>query len=461
MNGSPSDVLSSAPLAPQLPTTSTSSISPFRKSSPSACRRELVWKSPKNETVSLEETARQFQSFLLTFSTELEFNRRRGRYTTKTAHRCPGYNRIEITLTPDISRSAIVSNFTPIPHEICPVCKEIVKDADIFACICGREGKSLPARARPIFLCADSLADNESIPTIRCSICLEWHHRPCVSTSENKDQSFVCRRCEIHYWSSGKRTASVYYRIRGEGEGYVMPDAGEATGITVGDEFEVYEDFYLLGTVVALELSAFSTTLYAKGCRFALNRDGVALKKKGTEGELRVYVADESLKDLVKKIDPNQRIIQLVEWDHGAEFGMALEDGKVVFDIYDPDVTIYGLTRMPFTLEFTFEAISPVIHAAAHFYWHRRRTQKTGRGLAGKVKVEATKLKLQSVEYDDDLRPVGVYVPTASCDLEGGMELLTETTYGWKIVNNNGMSLYPALFYFDISDWSISEYRHQ
>ena len=137
-----------------LPTTTTSSISPqrpLRKSSLSARRRELVWKSPKNQTVSLEETAEQFQSFLLTFSTELEFNRRRGRYTTKTAHRCPGYNRIEITLTPDISRSAIVSHLTPIPHEICPVCKEIVKDAEIFACICGREGKSTPARARPFF----------------------------------------------------------------------------------------------------------------------------------------------------------------------------------------------------------------------------------------------------------------------------------------------------------------------
>ena len=59
---------------------------------------------------------------------------------------CSGYNRVKITLTPDIAQSAIVSHLTPIPHEICPVCKEIVKDAEIFACICGRDGKSL-ARA--------------------------------------------------------------------------------------------------------------------------------------------------------------------------------------------------------------------------------------------------------------------------------------------------------------------------
>ena len=140
-NSSISDVLSSTPLAPQqhatLPSASSiPSISP---------RRELVWKSPKKKTASLQEIARQFQSFLLTFSTKLEFNRRHGRYTTRTAHRCPGYNRIEITLTPDIERSAIVSHLTPIPHEICPVCKEIVKDAEIFSCICGRDGKSAPA----------------------------------------------------------------------------------------------------------------------------------------------------------------------------------------------------------------------------------------------------------------------------------------------------------------------------
>ena len=160
-----SDVLSSTPSAPQLhaavpDASSMPPISlrrPFRKSSPSARRRELVWRSKKNETASLEEIARQFQSFLLTFSAELGFNHRRGRYTTKTAHRCPGYNRIEITLTPDIARSAIVSHLTPIPHEICPVCKEIVKDAEIFACICGRDGKSASAPAQPFsgFLCAD------------------------------------------------------------------------------------------------------------------------------------------------------------------------------------------------------------------------------------------------------------------------------------------------------------------
>ena len=156
-----------------------------------------------------------------------------------------------------------------------------------------------------------------------------------------------------------------------------MPDVGTVRGISLGAEFEVYQDQdsgHLLGIVVASKLSPFSTTLYAKEPRFTLEGDGVALQisARTEEHVLRIHVADEGLKALVKEIkrtDPSHRIIQLVEQDR-AEFGMALKDGKVIFDIFDSLVTKYGLTRMPFSLEPTLEAISPVLHAADHFYWH-------------------------------------------------------------------------------------------
>jgi hypothetical protein len=173
----------------------SSSPIPPRKSTPSAHRRELVWKSQEHETVSLEDIAHQFQDFLHTFSTQSALSRRRGRYTTKTAHRCPGYNRIEITLTTDIARSAIVSHLTPTPHEICPVCKEIVQDAEIFACICGGDSKSLHEHKSSPFVLTH-IAENE-FPTIRCLTCSEWYHRPCVNIFENEDQRFVCQRCTV------------------------------------------------------------------------------------------------------------------------------------------------------------------------------------------------------------------------------------------------------------------------
>jgi hypothetical protein len=284
-------------------------------------------------------------------------------------------------------------------------------------------------------------------------------------------EGFFRERWIFNGKTSGIRAASVYYKIHKldtREETYVMPDAGEAAGITVGAEFEVYQDHnsdHVLGVVVARELSAFSTTLYAKESGIDLERDGVALKSRaGTEELVRIHVADGGLKNLVKKTDPDQRIIQLVERDR-AEFGMALENGKVVFDIYDPDVTKYGLTRMPCTLEPTVEAISPVICAAAHFYWHRRRTLQTGRrGLAKKVEIKVTELKEEtaSIEYEE-LKPVVVYGPTTCGDWKGGKEfdLRIGTSYGWRIINNSKVPLYPALFFFDNSDWSISEYHHR
>ena len=245
-----------------------------------------------------------------------------------------------------------------------------------------------------------------------------------------------------------------------------MIEAGKAAGITVGTEFEVYQDQNFasgdsLGTVVARDLNAFSTTLYAKESKINLERDGVAFKTRaGTEEQVRIHVA-ESLKDLVRKIDPNQRVIQLVERDHGADFGMALEKEKVVFHIYDSDVRNCGLTRMPYILEPTLVAITPVIRAAAHFYWHRRRTLQSDRGiLAERVKVEVTELELVRVEYDNELNRVGVYSPTASGSKGGKVfDVQTGKPYGWKIINKCKIPLYPALFYFDNSDWSISEYH--
>jgi len=144
--------------------------------------------------VSLKDIAHHFQDFH-TFSIQSALSRRRGRYTTKTAHQCPGYNRIEITLTTDIARSAIVSHLTPTPHEICPVCKEIVQDAEIFACICGGDGKPLDEYNSSSFVLT-RLAENE-FPTIRCLTCSEWYHRLCVNIFENEDQNFVCQRCTV------------------------------------------------------------------------------------------------------------------------------------------------------------------------------------------------------------------------------------------------------------------------
>ena len=136
--------LDSSGLVPSSPTSGRPSprISP-RELLPSGRRQELVWKPPTAEAVSLNDISKQFRNFLNghLLSSEPALIHRRRRYMGRTAHRCPGYNRIEITLTANITRSAIVSHSSPIPHEICPVCKEVVRDTDVFNCICGDDSE--------------------------------------------------------------------------------------------------------------------------------------------------------------------------------------------------------------------------------------------------------------------------------------------------------------------------------
>jgi hypothetical protein len=243
-----------------------------------------------------------------------------------------------------------------------------------------------------------------------------------------------------------------------------MPDAGTARGISLEAEFEVYQDQdseHLLGIVVVKELSPFSTKLRTKEHKFVLEGDGVARQTSaGTqEPVLRIHVADE-LKALVEDIERTLRIIQLVERKQ-AEFCMALEDGKVVFDILDTLVTKYGLTRMPFTeLEPTVEAISPVLRAAYHFYLHLRRTSGVESD-TDVVEIEMAEMEHDGITYNDDFEPV--LSPIKSSWKRGDVFDLqinnNRTIYGWKIINKIKVDLYPALFYFDNSDWSISEWE--
>ena len=46
------------------------------------------------------------------------------------------------------------------------------------------------------------------MPTVRCSNCSEWHHRPCVGFFDTKRHKFVCVRCQV----SCQNVAKAGYR---------------------------------------------------------------------------------------------------------------------------------------------------------------------------------------------------------------------------------------------------------
>ncbi|KAJ7236675.1 hypothetical protein C8J57DRAFT_130308 [Mycena rebaudengoi] len=55
----------------------------------------------------------------------------------RSAHRCAGYVREEITLATTTLDSAVVDSHTPSPFEICSICHEVVGLHEAFRCICG------------------------------------------------------------------------------------------------------------------------------------------------------------------------------------------------------------------------------------------------------------------------------------------------------------------------------------
>ncbi|KAA1472307.1 hypothetical protein DENSPDRAFT_173021 [Dentipellis sp. KUC8613] len=267
----------------------------------------------------------------------------------------------------------------------------------------------------------------------------------------------------------------VLHKVRLHEGQYVMA-AGEAHGITDGAEFAVYKnrDFTSttapLGTLVARETAAFSSILEvpAGSVRIALADDDTVFAlqtRAGVAEDLRVHVAMddrltavfERLAEDMQRTDAGQRKVLLVEKDR-AEVDIDIEGDRVVFNILDSLATQFGLHRMPYTVRPDADAVYPVITAAAHYYWHLRRTSEK-KILQNKVKLEFMKVELSEEEYDDDLNPV---VNPAGPDMNKAnvVEIFVgdEAMYGMRIVNTTGRDLYPSLFFFDNSDFSITPY---
>jgi hypothetical protein len=261
----------------------------------------------------------------------------------------------------------------------------------------------------------------------------------------------------------------VFYEVRMESDKYVMY-AGAAHGINNGAEFAVYKDretppkMSPFGTLVVKETGAFITTMHLpdNAVAFALAGTGFAMQiKTGEEEDLRLHIAlndklspvFEALGEEMLRTDSNRRRISLVEKDK-AELDIAINGDHVVFNILNPQVTLFGLKQMPFRVEPTYEDVYPVIRASAHYYWHLRRNN-TSNVLQNHVQLEFKKMQ-ELDEYDDDFNPI--FAPTGdNLNAAGVVDIIVDPDdmYGIKLVNNSALDLYPSLFFFDNSDLSI------
>jgi hypothetical protein len=101
-------------------------------------RRELGWKPPEGD-FSLAAVSEEFGDFLFVnyYSSPSEILQRlRAPNPQKAVHRCPGYEREEITLSTSINNSVVISHTMPSLREICIVCRKPVQELN-FRCVCG------------------------------------------------------------------------------------------------------------------------------------------------------------------------------------------------------------------------------------------------------------------------------------------------------------------------------------
>ena len=96
-------------------------------------RREVCWVGLDEANQSLESIKRCFEDcldrFLLSpsISPLRHINASKANYTAHNPHPCSGYLRVEIALTSDISKGAIVSHSFPSQGERCSICRQIVR----------------------------------------------------------------------------------------------------------------------------------------------------------------------------------------------------------------------------------------------------------------------------------------------------------------------------------------------
>jgi hypothetical protein len=195
-----------------------------------------------------------------------------------------------------------------------------------------------------------------------------------------------------------------------------------------------------------------------------ISQDAVVVQvRAGVERAFPICIFDRSgiLNDIVDRVryemkKRGMREVEVVSNPSLAKLGLNLElnntthHKEVVLIILDPSISQWGLSKIHhnFPLTPSFNALFPVLSAAARFDWHLHRAS---RGITtSQVDIEFTRLSR-------DLVPNGPNM------IENGKVLVDvseKAIYGIKLTNKIDLPLYVSVFYFDSSDLSISKYYH-
>jgi hypothetical protein len=280
-------------------------------------------------------------------------------------------------------------------------------------------------------------------------------------------------RDRIIFNARAARYRPLYYVNFNARERTFTLDAGSVHGVTKGSQFTIYEDHDLFlklspwGTLVVHEVKTFTSLLTRSKGPFGANllKPGIAVLSTGSASQALVIMPSY---DTTKLQHPFQVAIRQLEntsvislGNESAIIRMRLENDHLVFDILDPVVNACGLDRVYYSAKPTDTAddVARILSAGSSFFWHLRRGNY--HPISDALKVEFMELKKSEEEFEATGHPV--ILPTCGENLlrDGTIDLFIDSVpkpYGIKLTNNSDWDLFPAAFYFDHSDWSISEF---
>ena len=270
--------------------------------------------------------------------------------------------------------------------------------------------------------------------------------------------------------------AKVPHRPRISYTGSVKPnilylDAGTAHGITVGSKMWIWRDlesYYLHEDNPIAEVFIYDANLYnstAKAPQILLHGSSFVARHVSSRDrpELRIHVHDEAsgrmFRDAVTR-EPTDNVMKsmnIVLSPIKTEASVVISTGRqgIYFDFIDSEINRRGLKRLPHTAPANVIDLQRVIHAIAHHLYHLRFPKipedSAAAFFASRVSIEVFKAK---VYLDDPPSIIGenLNMNGKGIDLEmdGSPQVIV-------IRNDTNCDIYPALFYFESIDLSISQ----
>jgi len=247
--------------------------------------------------------------------------------------------------------------------------------------------------------------------------------------------------------------------------------AGIVHGITVGSKILIWRDlesYYLredkpIAEVSIFNVNSYNSTAIAPGNLFHGSSFVAQHVLSGRRPELRIHVRDEAsgrmFHDAVTR-EPTDNVMKpmdIVLSPIKAEASVVISTKRqgIYFDFIDSEINRHGLKRLPYTAPAKVIDLQRVIHAIAHHLYHLRFPKipedNAAAFFSSKVSIGVFKAK---VYLDNPPSIIGENLNMngqgVDLEMDGSPQVIV-------IRNDTNCDIYPALFYFESIDLSISQ----